>query len=198
MKAAIFYLLLVLVSGCASAPPATTYRPDRVVGRMDEVGSRPEWATESVNVITQGEKIRFIGVAEVPGDSRIQAAFKMSDSSARGVVANKVETSVTKIVENSEAGLSMEDQNLRSLIKEVSRVSLKNIDIKNRYWEKVVRTSSDGGESMIMKVFSMIEISESDMKKMLISANRGSNASSTDIRNKVENLIRDQWDQGDL
>jgi hypothetical protein len=198
MKSAVFYILLVLVSGCASAPKTNSYRPDQVVGRMDELGSRPEWATESINVITQGEKIRFIGVAEVPADSRIQAAFKMSDSSARGVVANKVETSVTKIVENSEAGLSMEDQSLKSLIKEVSRVSLKNVDIKNRYWEKVVRTSSDGSESMIMKVFSLIEISERDMKKMLLTANRASQSSSKDIRNKVENLIRDQWDQSDL
>jgi len=94
--------LIPFFSGCSSAPTNTEYKPDRVVGRMDELDSRPNWVTESTSVQEKDGKLQFIGVSEVPGDSRVQAAFKMSDARPRGYGVNKTETSATTGIETPE------------------------------------------------------------------------------------------------
>lgn len=192
-----FYLcsvaIMVLGSGCSSSSNTTQFAGDRVVGRMDDLAKKPEWASESSTVKEKGENLWIVGIAEVPPDSRVQAAFKMSDASARGFLANKIETQVTKLVESSESGLSMADQSLKSLIQEVSQAAFKNIDVKERYWEKVARTSSTGEENLVLKVFSLIEISKSDFKKMLMDSSKKAPGANKGVRNKVENIIRKQW-----
>lgn len=191
--------LIPFFSGCSSAPTTTEFKPDRVVGRMDELDSRPNWVTESTSVQEKDGKLHFIGVSEVPGDSRVQAAFKMSDASARGYVANKIETSVLKVVESSDTGLSMEDQSLQSLIQEVSKTSLKNIDVKSRYWEKVARTSSTGSESLVLKTFSLIEIPTQEMKNLLTAAVASPKTQvKSDLRNRVKTAIDSGWGAEDL
>ncbi len=191
--------LIPFFSGCSSAPTNTEYKPDRVVGRMDELDSRPNWVTESTSVQEKDGKLQFIGVSEVPGDSRVQAAFKMSDASARGYVVNKIETSVLKVVESSDTGLSMEDQSLQSLIQEVSKSSLKNIDVKSRYWEKVARTSSGGSESLVLKTFSLIEIPTQEMKNLLTSAIESPKTQvKSDLRNRLKTAIDSGWGAEDL
>lgn len=203
LKTSTFFVFLVLatglgVGGCASAPKGNTVvEADQVLGRSDERKERPDWVTETVSVREKGSKIQFYGVVEVPGDSRAQAAFKMSDAAARGQVANKVETNVLKLVESSESGLKMEDQSLKLLIHEMSQVSLTNVDIKDRYWEKVRRTASDGVASVVMKSFSLIEIEKADLQKLMLE--RGKQASAPkDLKNKVESLVRSKWQDSEV
>ena len=184
----------LLLASCASDKKnAANYAADKVVARSDGLEKRPDWVSETVNVKENGENFLIIGVAEVPADSRVQAAYKMSDASSRGNLANKVETQVTKIVESSESGLSMEDQSLKSLIREVSQTSFKNLDVKDRYWEKVVKTLSSGEETSVLKVFSLLQISKSEFKKLLLENAHKSKTGSKEIRNGVENAIRKQW-----
>jgi hypothetical protein len=207
MKSASLAHLLVLgfasamAVGCASTPEKKAsdmqYEADRVIGRSDNRSDRPSWATETVSVKSDGSKIQFIGIAEVPADSRTQAAFKMSDSNARGAVAAKVETNITRLVENSESGLNMEDQSLKSLVHELSQVSLRNVDIKDRYWEKVQRTASNGGVSAVMKAFSLIEMEKAQIEKLILEKEKASKAPE-DLKNKVEQIVRSQWSSTEI
>ena len=196
MKRTKFSLLLVvslfILQACSSAPKKNEYVEDKVIGRIDNKSERAEWATESVSVREKGDNVEFIGAAEVPGDSRVQAAFKLSDANARGNIAGKIETNITKIVQASETGLSMESQQLNSMITEISQTSLKNVDVKDRYWEKVLSTDSQGTQTVKMKVFSLISIPKQQMQTMVIQATKTS-AAPTDVRNKVEDLVRTQW-----
>lgn len=190
--------MLFILSACGSSPKApetTEFAQDQVVGRSDDKSARPDWASETISVKDKGAKIEFVGVAEVPGDSRAQAAFKMSDAAARGNIANKIETSVLKTVQVSDTGLNMEDQSLKSLISEVSHISLRNVDVKDRYWEKAVRTSSAGQKTLVMKSFSLIEVDKAEVQKMMLEKTQKSTAAAPDVKNKVEALLRDQWAQ---
>lgn len=183
-------LLSFIISSCSSSKHATTeYEPDKIVMRSDGKTERPSWALETKTVIDDANSFIIIGVAEVPGDSRTNAALKLSDSAARGNLAQKLETSVTKIVENTETGLSMADQGLKSLIREVSNSGFKNVDIGDRYYEKVIRTSSSGDQTMIMKVFSMIKITKSEFSKMAQAQVEKSKTASPDLKNKLESII---------
>lgn len=187
---------LFLLGSCGSSKVAENkdmiYEEDKVLGRSDGLTQRPEWASESVNIKEDGENVQFIGLVEVPGDSRPTAAFKMSDANARGGVASKIETNILKVVETSDSGLSINDQSLKSLVHEMSQISLKNVDVKSRYWEKVQRVSSEGKKSMVMKTFSMIEINKSELQKMMLEKAKTADAPA-DIKNRVENLVRNQW-----
>ncbi len=188
-----FILLLALALplqwACSSKPTTTEYAADKVVARSDNKSERPSWASETKFLYEDGGSWVIVGVSEVPGDSRVQAAFKMSDSSARGNLAQKIETAVLKVVENSESGLSMEDQNLKSLIREVSQSTFKNVDIDDRYWEKVVQTKSTGEQVMIMKVFSRLKVLKSDLVKMSAAQAEKSKTAPKDMKNKVESII---------
>ena len=184
--------------GCSSAPVTQSkFKEDQVIGRSDGRSSRPDWVTETVSVRQNGSKIQFIGVAEVPADSRTQAAFKMSDSAARGNIANKVETNITKIVENAESGMNMEDQSLKSLIHEMSQVSLSNVDVRDRYWEKVERTSSSGNDSAVMKSFSLIEMDKEELLKLILDKKKTASTGG-DLKNQVEKIVRSQWESASL
>lgn len=195
-KAVFVLTTLLVLSSCGTSAPKQAdtlgYEEDRVLGRSDGLSSRPDWARETVSVREQSGKVQFIGLAEVPGDSRATAAFKMSDAAARGGIAGKLETSVTKLVESSDTGLNLEDQQLKTLIREVSNVKLTDIDVKDRYWEKLLRTTSDGSKKTVLKAFSLIEVDQEKLKKMMADLASQSKAS-PDARNQVENLIRSQW-----
>lgn len=184
-----YIIIAIFLANCTSAPKNTEYESDKVIARMDDASARPSWAKESKVIFNEDNHWIILGVVEVPGDSRIQAAFKMSDANARGNIAQKIETSILKIVETSDSGLSMEDQTLKSLIREISQTSLKNIDIDDRYWEKVARTNSSGERQMVMKVFSKVKISKEDFLKMTQAQAEKSKAATPDIKNKVESLI---------
>jgi hypothetical protein len=190
-------LFPVLFSGCAST--TVEYPADRVVGRSDNLTSRPDWVSETLSVIDKGEELQVIGLVEVPGDSRAPAAFKASDAAARGHLANRVETQVTKIVESSESGFSMEDQQLQSLIREISRVNFRDLSVKSRYWEKVVRTRTAGAEDVVLKAFSLLTIPKASLKKMVLeAANKSSGTTGSDrapasIREKLEHTLENGW-----
>jgi hypothetical protein len=191
-------LVLAAFVGCASgnsnssADSGVTYEADKVLGRSDSLSARPDWVKETVTVQEKGDKVQFVGLVEVPGDSRATAAFKMSDAAARAAIAGKIETTVVNSVQTGDAGLNIEDQNLKTLIHEISQVSLKNVDVANRYWEKAERTSSSGSKSMVMKAFSLIEVKKDDLKKMMLAKAEKADAPA-DLKNKVEDLVRAQW-----
>jgi hypothetical protein len=195
MKLLISFAALAFLFGCSSATvrgDKVEYAPDKVLGRSDDRTSRPDWVKETVNITEHGDKVQFVGSVEVPGDSRATAAFKMSDAAARAAIAKKIETVVTSSVETGDTGLSMEDQTLKTMIKEVAQVSLKNVDVSDRYWEKAEHTGSSGEKSMMMKAFSLIEVKKDDLKKMMVARAEKSNAPE-DMKNKVEEIIRSQW-----
>lgn len=202
-RLALALTLTALLAGCASSPKSDApesietpeYAPDKVIGRSDELSKRPDWVSETVSVQKDGSKIRIIGASEVPADSRVQAAFKLSDAATRGNLAGKIETNVIKIVEAHETGLGMDDQQLRALVREVSQASFKNVDIKSRYWEKIIRTQSTREKQAVMKVFSLIELSESELKKLFVEAAKKAKSAPKKSAAQFASILDQHWDE---
>ena len=65
---------LALHGGCASAPAGASYAPDKVLARSEGLASRPGRVSEIQSAVDMGERFNFIGMVEVPGDSRVQKA----------------------------------------------------------------------------------------------------------------------------
>ena len=189
-------LILILSNSCGSVKKNessdVTFEADKILGRSDGATERPSWAKETITSKEADGNVQFIGFVEVPGDSRTSAAFKMSDAHAKGNIASKIETSLIKVVETTDSGLSMNEQGLKSLIQEMSRVSLKDIDVSDRYWEKVQRTDSQGQKSLVLKCFSKIDVKKDDLKKMIFAQAEKSKVA-TDLKNKVEELVQSRW-----
>lgn len=191
---------LLLLSGCASGPTKTEFAHDRVVGRSDGLEKRPSWVKDTKSVWEEQGALLVLGVSEVPGDSRTQAAFMASDAAARGHLANKIEIQLTKIVESSNSGFNIEDQSLKSLIREVSQVRLKDLEVKDRYWEKAIITRSTGEEVLILRTYSLLSIPEKKLKQLMAEAIRQDRTPATpdsaqisDMSNRVEDLVRKNW-----
>ena len=122
-------LCLMLGMGCASSSKsqragAPVYVADKVVGRSEFLSKSPDWVSETVSVKENGDHYDIIGVAEVLATAASRLHFTCPMPRARRNLAAKIETNLTRVVQTTESGFSMDDQQLLSLIKEVSQVSL--------------------------------------------------------------------------
>ncbi len=194
---------LCLFAACASVPKQTEVVADKVVARSEGLTARPSWVSENTSVVAHGDTFSFIGMVETPGDSRVQMALKASDAASRGQVATMVASDITNIFQAAQSAhavqsegkrSSTEDQQVTSLIQEASHVTLHQIDIRERYWEKVVRTESDGSEKVVLKTFSILDIPKRDLKSLLLGA-IGRSQQAEDSRLHLKSLVERLWEE---
>ena len=139
---------------------------EKTVSRMDDE-SKPSWATQEHALTVKDGKMNILGFAELDADAKISAAYRMSDSMARGELSKMVENQFSSIFQNLEEGTNDEGGLSRYYASEVSRNMLRELKIGKRYWEKVETFDRDGAKTYRLRVYSLAEIPESHYKKLV-------------------------------
>ena len=165
---------------------------EKAVGSSTNGEGRPAWVSETDPVTLRDGKYIFVGYSEVPIKSRARRAYRASDAQAKAEYAALVETNLTRIVSISESGLELEDIDVSSFIQESSRLSLNSILVTKRYWERVIETNNDDSERGLLKVFSLIEVAEKDLKNEVKKAVKNSNTPSR-FKAQMEVLVVQEW-----
>lgn len=182
-----------LVSCLGASLPALAYTvEERVVMRSDGRDARPDWVSETMPVQEGDAMIRFVGMTEVPIESRPKMALRAADAQAKAEYAGLVESNLTRIVSITEDGMDIDDIDVTSFVQEASRQSLNNIRVKARYWERVIAVQHDGGEEGVLKAFSLIEIPEKDLKQAVNKAIESADAPSS-FKSQMEILVVREW-----
>lgn len=128
---------------------------------------RPAWASQAKALQIKDEKVQIIGFQEVDASAKISSAFRLSDNSARVELSKLVETQFSTIFQNLEEGLEDLGGLTRNYSSEVSKNVLRDLQITQRYWEKVETFNSQGEKTYRLRIYSLAEISESKLKKLI-------------------------------
>lgn len=187
--------ILLLFTACASSPKmADNIRPDEVVARIDGLHERPSWLKESDSFRVENGQVLSLGSASIPGDNRVEAAYRIAENNAKTAIASAIEQRLDFIFQNAEEGSAMDATQARYIGAEASKITTSSMRPDKRYWEKVA-SSNDGGQVTTQyKVFSLVKMPESDFKRAIIDAIRrqqGKGGLSAEFAKKVDQ----HWEQ---
>lgn len=197
MKLWTTFSMLALCAGCASTvknPTKSEIEPDRVISRIDDLSSRPNWLKESEPFRIADGQVYSLGSTSIPGDQRVEAAFRVSDNNAKSGVANAIEQKLEFIFQNAEEGAEMGADQARYIGAEASSLITSSIRSDKRYWEKIATTQDSGERVTRYKVFSLVSMPEADFKKAIMAAVRKAEGKKGLSKNFAEKVDK-HWDQ---
>lgn len=194
-KVILGFALISLAAGCSSSPTVRTSEndPDKVIARIDDLSSRPDWVSESEPFKIEKGEVRALGMTSIPGDNRIEAAYRIAENNAKAAIATAIEQRLEFILQNAEEGTGYDSTQARYIGAEAAKITTSSISIKNRYWEKVASTKDNGQRGTIYKIFTSVTMPEQDFKRAILDAIRkqqGKGGISKEFAKQVSN----HWD----
>ncbi len=191
-------LAATLVTACASSPKQESkqsqdIQPDIILSRIDDLKERPSDIRESTPFKIENGQVQSLGMTSIPGDNRVEAAYRIADNSAKGLIATTIEQRLEFIFQNAEEGTGLDAQQARFIGAEASKLTTSSIRISKHYWEKVASTNEGGQRVIRFKVYSVATMPEADFKSAIMEAikkQQGKGGLSQDFAKKVNS----HWD----
>lgn len=192
MKVILIMMSLLIVS--CSSNKLLPEPSENVISRIDQLSSRPEWLKESEPFIIDNGKVISLGQTTIPGDNRVEAAYRISENNAKASISSAIEQRLDFVFQNAEEGTSIDATQAKYIGAEASKITTSALKLKNRYWEKVATTNENGKIALTFRVFASVEMNESDFKQAILEAIRksqGKGGLSKDFAEKVNQ----HWDK---
>lgn len=179
-----------ILTSCSSTPTQQTAesQPDRVIARINELGSRPGWLDESKSFQIRNGQVISLGQTTIPGDNKVEAAYRIAENNAKGAIAGAIESRLDFIFQNAEEGTGFDSTQARYIGAEASKITSSSLRIQDRYWEKVATTQDSGQRVTQYRVFASVVMPEAEFKQAVINAVRarqGKGGLSSDFSQKV-------------
>ncbi len=153
---------------------------------MDGKDEKPKWATLSQTMFKKSGRIYALGFVDLPVDSRLSAAMKISDNNARYEVSREVQDDMAFIFQNVQEDIADSGQLTRFYGTEVSKNLLSGVKTEKRYWEKMQTFDENGDKSFRLRVYSLVSIKEGDLKKAIKRALDKGKGISPEIKKKID------------
>jgi len=187
--------LLVLLTLSVSCGSTMKKAPgDKVLGRIDDLESRPKWFNESEDVQEHGDKLIFWGRTTLKRGERVEIGYRISELNAKSKIASYVSEKISSITQTADEVSEADSTLFRGIITQKAKVRLSEIKSGKRYWEKVLTVDAHGDEQIEHRVFQSVEIKKSDLAKLVREAlEQGKHKLSEDFTKKVEA----EWDKID-
>jgi hypothetical protein len=130
----------------------------------------------------------------VPGDSRVDAAYRVSANNAKSGLATAIEQRLSFVFQNAEEGVGFDSTQARFIGAEASELTSSSLSVSKQYWEKVFVVDEHGASKTIYRVFSLVTMPEQEFKRAIGEAIRkqtGQGKLSKDFGKKVN----EHWDK---
>jgi hypothetical protein len=167
---------------------------DKVVERIDEMSSRPDWLRESMPFIISDGLVVSQGQTEIPADHRLDAAFRVATNNAIAGMCGAIERKLEFIFQNSEEGTGLDSRQVRYIGAEATRLVASSIKPGKHYWEKVVHYSAAGAHQTKYRVFATVEMQEDEFKQAIMDALRH-RAGKVGLSAEFVDKVDEQWDR---
>ena len=180
-------------TACASHSGKSA-QDDVVLSRADALDARPAWLSETEPFKIENGQVTSLGMAMIPADNRVEAAYRVAQNNASFEVAKAIEQRLDYIFQNAEEGTGYDGTQSRYIGAEAAKLTTSSLRHHKRYWEKVATTRDSGERFTQYKVFATVSMPEADFKRAVIEAARkreGKGGLSADFAAKVEK----HWDQ---
>lgn len=195
MKRMLIVSTCLLFVACSSLPEkAGLQKPkEEILSRIDGLSSRPEWVNESEPFQVKNGLVSNVGMASVPGDSRIEAAYRVAANNGKAEISKAIEQRLSFVFQNAEEGTSFDATQVRYIGAEASELTSSSFKISKQYWEKVFSVDEHGQTKTFYRVYSLIQMPEPEFKRAIMEAadRRKGKGLSKDFKEKVNK----HWDQ---
>lgn len=183
---------ILFLAACSSAvknPTKAEIEPDKVISRIDELSSRPDWLKESEPFRIEKGMVLSTGMTTIPATDRVEAAYRIAQNNAKAAIAGAIEQKLEFIFQNAEEGTSINSTQARYIGAEASSLVTSSVRVGKNYWEKVASTQDSGERTTQYKVFSTVTMPEDDFKRAIFEAikkSQGKAGLSKDFAKKVD------------
>ncbi len=157
---------MVFLSSCSS----TTKSNEKVISRINNLNERPAWLDESRSFLIKDGKVVSLGMTTVPGDSRVEAAFRIAESDAKRNITSAIQQKLSYVFQIAEEGTSIDSNQVQAISTEASKRTTSHIQPDQRYWEKVVIPKENGQSEIRYRVFATVTMPEHEFKKAVSDA----------------------------
>ncbi|MEN0059632.1 MAG: hypothetical protein AAGB31_12405 [Bdellovibrio sp.] len=162
--------------GCSSTPTMPNgqkFEKDVTLSTSND-RPQPEWADETNPWIIKSGKVYSVGVTTLRGDERPEAGMRVSENSARANYAKAIENRMEFIFQGSEENASFESTQFKWIGSEVSSLTSSAMTVEGHWWKRYAQTQEDGSKRIFYKIYSLVTMPESDLKKAVFAAvNKG-------------------------
>ena len=192
------YLVLMaalILSACTTVknPIQSEIDPDKIISRIDDLSSRPDWVQESELFRIEKDSVISTGMTTILGSDRVEAAYRVAQNNAKAAIAGAIEQRLEFILQNAEEGASINSNQIRYIGAEASNLITSSIKPGKNYWEKVATTLDSGERITQYRVFSTVVMPENEFKRAIFEAIKkaqGKGGLSKDFAKKVDK----HWD----
>lgn len=194
------YLIPALVAvtalnACSSAPKLGIENAglEDVISRIDDLGSRPSWVTESEPFRVESGKVISIGMATVAADNaNLAAVYRISDSNGKASIAHVIEQKLEYLFQQGDQGTEIGANQVQFIATEGSKLVSSSLRPTRHYWEKIRQVQENGQVALRLRVFSAVEMPENDFRAALVDAAKhaqGKGGVTKDFAKKLD----DRW-----
>ena len=145
---------------------------EKIVARMNDSGSRPDWLDESAVFVASDNVVTALGRSTLPADSRIEMGYRIAELNAKSTLAAAIESKLESVFQSAEEGASLDQSQYRSAATEVTRLTTSSLRVTHRYWEKVLTRDGSGSKTVRYQIFAQVSMPEPDFKRAVIAAAR--------------------------
>jgi hypothetical protein len=181
----------IFLAGCSSVPKGVDHAgEERVISRIDEMGSRPDWLKESEPFRIENGKVLSLGMTTVGVDNaNLSAVYRIAQNSAKAGISGAIEQRLDFVFQNAEEGTTLDSTQARYIGAEASKLTTSSLRPSKQYWEKVATVQESGQQVLRYRVFALVEMPETDFKAAIMDAIRraqGKGGLSQDFAKKVD------------
>jgi hypothetical protein len=163
-------LSLIVLQACSSTPPVKGYQDDETLSTVNN-SRQPDWADETKPFVIKSGKVYSIGVTTLRGSDRPEAGSRIAENNARANFAKAIENRMEFVFQNAEEGTDTDSgQNARYIGSEVSSLTSHSMTVEGHWWKRYAQSQEDGSRKIYYKVYSMVAMPESDLRKAIDAA----------------------------
>jgi hypothetical protein len=173
MKKKIIAILAASLVGCSSAPKSGIENAgsEFVIGRIDELSSRPSWVNESEPFKIENGKVTSLGMTTVNADdANMAAVYRISDSNAKSAISHAIEQRLDYVFQQGDEGVTLGANQVHFIATEGSKLTSNSLRATKHFWEKLRIVQENGQPVIRYRVFSLVEMPEPDFKSAIIDA----------------------------
>ena len=178
------------IIGCANEPEYSIntfepkYEKTEIIERLGNVKETPSWANGSKVLWREKNEVIFVSTLQFDGNTRPESCMKAASLDGKANILSFIEENITSSGQLSELDAST-DPAFESLTAFISQGKISGVSVKERYWEKIVTSTTDGQRSLKLNCASKIAIKESDLRRQLAKATRSNPEGNKEIRDAL-------------
>jgi hypothetical protein len=184
---------MLVLQACSSTPPVKGYIDDEVLATANNK-SQPDWADETKPFYVQNGKVYSVGVTTLRGSDRPEAGGRIAENNARANFSKSIENRMEFIFQNSEENAEVDSSQAQFIGSEVSSLTSHSMTLEGHWWKRYAQSDEDGSRRLFYKVYSLISMPESELKKAIDSA-INHKVEDKKISQSFKEKVDKQWDR---